>query len=100
MAPNPILDGADTLLTRDQVAEALTDAGFPVRPKTLATKATRGGGPPFRCFGTKPLYRWSDALAWAQSRLGPSRGGTSQPDAEMPQPQHGRGCMTELPPAA
>ena len=47
MVLSPIPEDVDTLLTRDQVAEALTDAGFPVRPKTLATKATRGGGRPF-----------------------------------------------------
>jgi hypothetical protein len=67
-----------TLLTRDQLATALTKAGFPVRPKTLATKATRGGGPVFRRFGTKPLYRWSDALAWAEGRLGPAIRSTSE----------------------
>jgi hypothetical protein len=61
---------SDTLLTRDQVAAALTAAGFPVSPKTLATKAVRGGGPPYQIFGTKrSLYRWGSALAWAQSRL-------------------------------
>ena len=37
-----------SLLTRDAVATALTDAGFPISGTTLATKATRGGGPPFR----------------------------------------------------
>jgi hypothetical protein len=100
MVPSPIPEGVDTLLTRDQVAEALTDAGFPVRPKTLATKATRGGGPPFRCFGTKPLYRWSDALAWAQSRLGPPRGGAVQSDAKTQQPRRVRRRATQLSPAA
>jgi hypothetical protein len=56
------------LLTRDAVATALTDAGFPISGATLATKATRGGGPPFRLFGRRPLYEWA-ALGWAQSRL-------------------------------
>ena len=55
-------DDPETLLTRDQAAAALTAAGFPVKPKTLATKASRGGGPPFCRFGAKPLYRWSDCL--------------------------------------
>ncbi|MBN9021582.1 MAG: hypothetical protein J0H08_05710, partial [Rhizobiales bacterium] len=64
------------------VAGALTAAGFPVRPKTLATKATRGGGPPFRLFGRKPLYRWGDALAWAEGRLSPLRSSTSSTDAD------------------
>jgi hypothetical protein len=59
----------DALLTRDAVATALTDAGFPVSGATLATKATRGGGPPYRLFGRRPLYLWSDALAWARGRL-------------------------------
>jgi hypothetical protein len=68
----------DTLLTRDQTAFALTTAGFPVKAKTLATKASRGGGPPFSLFGTKPLYRWGDALAWAKSRLSTPRYSTSQ----------------------
>lgn len=64
MTENP-----EALMTRDQVAAALTAAGFPVRPKTLATKASRGGGPPFRHFGARVLYRWGDAYDWACSRL-------------------------------
>jgi hypothetical protein len=70
----------EALLTRDATASALTAAGFPVAPKTLATKATRGGGPPFRKFGARPLYRWGDALDWAQSRLGPPIRSTSEAD--------------------
>src|SRR5690242_16831215 len=72
----------DDLLTRDQTAQALTERGLPVRPKTLATKAVRGGGPPFRYFGTKPLYRWGDSLAWAQSRLSSLRTTTSDTDGQ------------------
>jgi hypothetical protein len=59
----------DALLTRAATAAALTDAGYPVAPATLETKATRGGGPPFRKFGQRVLYRWGDALEWAQSKL-------------------------------
>jgi hypothetical protein len=68
---------ADALLTRDQTSAALTEAGFPVKSKTLATKATRGGGPPYCLFGCRVLYRWGDALSWAQSRLSKPRGSTS-----------------------
>jgi alkylation response protein AidB-like acyl-CoA dehydrogenase len=68
----------DALLTRDQAAAALTEVGFPTAPATLATKATRGGGPPYRLFGAKPLYRWADALAWARSRLSEPRHSTSE----------------------
>jgi hypothetical protein len=71
-----------TLLTREAAAAALTAAGFPVKSKTLATKATRGGGPPFRRFGTKPLYEWGDLLDWARSRLSPPMSSTSEADAK------------------
>src|SRR5882724_9988461 len=79
-----IPDNLDALLTRDQTAAALTEAGFPVKPKTLATKATRGGGPPYRLFGARPLYRWGDSLAWAQSRLSEPRYSTSESDFAAP----------------
>lgn len=60
----------DTLLTRQVMAQALTAAGFPMSAATLATMATRGGGPPYRVWGgKKPLYLWGEALDWAHSRL-------------------------------
>ena len=71
----------NALLTRDQAAAALTAAGFPVKAKTLATKATRGGGPPYQSFGARVLYRWGDALAWAEARLSPRITSTSELDA-------------------
>jgi hypothetical protein len=70
----------DALLTRAAAADTLTRAGFPIAAKTLATKASRGGGPPYRRFGVRPLYRWGDLLAWAQSRLSPPVCNTSQTD--------------------
>ncbi len=72
----------DTLLRRKALAKALTDGGFPITEATLATKATRGGGPPYRSFGRVPLYRWADALAWAQGKLSPPRRSTSEVDAQ------------------
>jgi hypothetical protein len=71
----------EALLTRNATAAALTAAGFPVKPATLATKATRGGGPAYRLFGSRPLYRWADAIAWAQSRLSAPIRNTSEADA-------------------
>jgi hypothetical protein len=68
----------DTLLTRKQAAEALTARGYPTSERTLATKATRGGGPPFHKFGPRALYRWGDALAWAEGRLTSPRRSTSE----------------------
>lgn len=72
----------DALITRDATAAALTASGYPIKPKTLATKATRGGGPPYRVFGARVLYRWRDALEWAQRRLSPPRHSTSEADAQ------------------
>jgi len=68
----------DAFLTRDRVVIALNEIGFPVTVATLATKATRGGGPPYRLFGKKPLYRWSEALAWAEAKLSAPRCNTSE----------------------
>jgi hypothetical protein len=57
------------LLRRKDAAKALTDHGFPTSEATLATKATRGGDPPFQKFGRIPLYKWETTLDWARSRL-------------------------------
>ncbi len=62
-------DNPEALLTRNAAADALTAAGFPVKSKTLATKACRGGGPPYRLFNGITLYRWGDCLDWAQRSL-------------------------------
>jgi hypothetical protein len=67
-------------LTRRATAQALTEAGFPVPPATLATKATRGGGPPFRKWGPRVLYRWGESLTWAIEKLGPRVTSTSELD--------------------
>ncbi|WP_207541178.1 DNA-binding protein [Sabulicella rubraurantiaca] len=76
-----IPDHPDTLLTRDACAAALTAAGYPTASATLATKATRGGGPPFHRFGPRALYNWGAALAWAKAKLTPARRSTSEADA-------------------
>ena len=71
----------DMLFTRRNAAAALTDAGFPTAPATLATLATRGGGPVYRRYGNRVIYRWSDLLDWAQSRLSAPMRSTSEADA-------------------
>jgi hypothetical protein len=71
----------DILLTRRDAAAALKVAGYPVAPATLATRATRGGGPRYRKFGARPLYRWGDLLDWANSRLGPPVRSTAEADS-------------------
>ena len=60
---------SDFLLSRVETAKALTEGGYPIKAKTLATMATRGGGPPYRKWSKVTLYRWGDALQWAQARL-------------------------------
>lgn len=59
----------DAMLSRDQTAAILQAEGFKVSKSTLATLATRGGGPPYQKFGKYSLYRRDDALAWAKGRL-------------------------------
>jgi hypothetical protein len=70
----------DALLTRRDAAEALTARGFRVSERTLATKVTRGGGPPYRRFGPRVIYTWSDLLAWAEGRLSAPRRSTAEAD--------------------
>jgi hypothetical protein len=74
-------DSLDAKLTRSQLGAAFRAAGFPMSDKTLATRASRGGGPPYRRFGARVLYRWGDALAWAEARLSPPISSTSELDA-------------------
>jgi hypothetical protein len=59
----------DTLLTRSEAAAALTEAGYRTASATLATMASRGGGPPFQKYGPRPLYRLGEILDWARARL-------------------------------
>jgi hypothetical protein len=81
MVESMIPENPEARLTRNATAAALTAAGFPIKPATLATKASRGGGPKFQRFGSRPLYKWEDALQWAQSRLSPPISSTSELDA-------------------
>lgn len=76
-----IPDNADALLTREQLAEAFKALGYPPTVKSLATMASRGGGPPFMKFGKYVRYRWGASLAWAESRLSAPRRSTSEADA-------------------
>ncbi len=68
----------DALLSRRQTAIELTARGFVVDESTLASKATRGGGPPMHSFGKRVLYKWGDALSWAESKLSAPYTSTSE----------------------
>jgi hypothetical protein len=72
----------DALLDRKAIAEALTSRGFRTKQSTLATLASRGGGPTFQKYGQRVVYKWADALSWAQSRLSDPVASTSELDAK------------------
>src|SRR3954451_643622 len=67
-------------LIRSKAAENLNKAGFPTTAKTLATKASRGGGPPYSLFGVTPLYTWRDLWVWAHSQMTSPRRSPSEGD--------------------
>jgi hypothetical protein len=71
----------DARLTRERTAEALTAAGFRISARTLATKASRGGGPPYALFCGRAVYKWADVLAWAESLTTAPRRSTAEADA-------------------
>lgn len=77
----------DTLLTRSELAEALTREGYPTTVATLATLASRGGGPMYVLYGRRlALYRWDHAMAWVKTRLSePKRGSSPTLGAEVAQ---------------
>jgi hypothetical protein len=77
-SPSSIASNTDVWLDRKAAAAALTKAGYRTAASSLATMATRGGGPPFHRFGRTPLYRPRDLLEWAQSRLSPVVRSTSE----------------------
>ncbi len=72
---------AQRFLKRKELAAELTARGFPIKAATLATRAVRGGGPPFRNFGRHVVYDLAAALAWAEARMSPPRHSTSEVDA-------------------
>ena len=55
--------------TRQEMAEALTEAGYKTSPATLATLATRGGGPRYVKYNGRVLYEPEEGFAWAESRV-------------------------------
>ena len=69
MYPDPFIPtNPEARLTRRQMAAALTASGYPTAEATLATYATRGGGPAFDVYGRRVMYTWGLGLAWAKGR--------------------------------
>jgi hypothetical protein len=77
-AASSVPNDPDTLLTRLACAKALTAYGLPTSAATLATMATRGGGPPFQKYGQRAIYHWGISLRWALDRLSPLVNSTSE----------------------
>jgi hypothetical protein len=66
-------DGA-VLLDRRAAAEFLTSKGYRIAVATLAKLACIGGGPLFKHWGRKPIYRTTDLLEWVEAKTsGPKR---------------------------
>jgi hypothetical protein len=63
IAVNSFPTDPDCRLTRDQLAVSLSAAGYPISSATLATRVSRGEGPPHAIWGSRVYYRWGDALA-------------------------------------
>src|SRR5262245_20007666 len=76
----------DTRLRRSEAADALTQAGYPITPGTLANLACRGGGPPFSKWGKNPMYTWGVTLDWAKARATPPRVSTAEHRAALGMP--------------
>src|SRR3954464_9852581 len=83
-------------LIRSQAAENLNKAGFPTTAKTLATKASRGGGPPYCLFGRRPIYKWRDLLVWAHSQMSSPRRSSSEGDVAHLLTNFGKEAKTPL----
>ncbi|RRH76575.1 hypothetical protein [Falsigemmobacter faecalis] len=65
-------------LRRDEASRYLeTQFGLPYAPATLATLATRGGGPAYQLANRTPLYPKEALDEWARAKLGPLRVSTS-----------------------
>jgi hypothetical protein len=72
-------------LTRKQLAEFLSNEGYPISVAWLNRLAmpSIGGGPPaVGMWGRRPLYDPAAALAWAEARFRPI-----EPEAPLPAPQ-------------
>lgn len=66
---------------RKAASQILREAGYPVATATLATWASRGGGPPYQLFGRVPLYRIGDLFQWAEARLSAPITSSAEADA-------------------
>lgn len=75
------------LMRRLKTAEYVREVHFqPLEVSTLATMATRGGGPPYHRIGSTVLYARDDVDRWAHERLGRAVRSTSELRQAEPRP--------------
>jgi hypothetical protein len=74
----------DVRLTRDQLAVALSAAGYPITSATLATRVSRGEGPAHAIWGSRVYYRRS-VLATGGAHEPHQQGGVTCPRAKCGQ---------------
>jgi hypothetical protein len=60
-------------LDRPGAAEYVTARGLRVSKNTLQKLVTTGGGPVYRRFGLRAVYRTADLDAWIESKLSAPR---------------------------
>lgn len=65
-------------LNREQAAEYIRAKGLPCAKLTLQKYATIGGGPKFRKFGSRVVYKPEEVDLWIDERLSAPIGSTSQ----------------------
>jgi hypothetical protein len=68
-------------MTRPEAAEYLTARGLIVSKTTLQKFATIGGGPIYRRFGIRTVYKPADLDAWAAAKLSAPRSSTAEATA-------------------
>jgi len=59
-----------TFLDRAEAAEYVRAKGLPLSKNTLQKYATVGGGPAYRKFGLRAVYRREDLDTWIENKLG------------------------------
>lgn len=68
----------ERFLDRAEAADYLTARGLKVSKTTLQKMVSVGGGPVYRRFGHRAVYRKEDLDAWAQEKLSaPARTATN-----------------------
>ncbi|WP_368507888.1 hypothetical protein [Bradyrhizobium lupini] len=82
-----------SLFTREQLRLRLNERGFPLTRSywsKLNLPSVNAGPPVAKWFGRRPLYKLEDALAWAESRCGSTRGKLATQLPKVGRPEIGR----------